>query len=74
MNTMPAKRPWSLSFSYGRALQSSCLKAWLGKDENREKAQAALVERCRANSDAQLGRYSGGSGDTSSLFQENYKY
>lgn len=22
------KRPWSLSFSYGRALQSSTLKAW----------------------------------------------
>lgn len=24
----PRKRPWNLSFSYGRALQSSCLKAW----------------------------------------------
>ena len=28
------QRPWSLSFSYGRALQQSCLKAWLGKPEN----------------------------------------
>lgn len=27
-------KPWSLSFSYGRALQSSCLKAWMGKPEN----------------------------------------
>lgn len=27
-------RPWSLTFSYGRALQSSVLKAWLGKPEN----------------------------------------
>ena len=26
----PAKKPWALSFSYGRALQQSCLKAWLG--------------------------------------------
>ena len=22
------QRPWALSFSYGRALQTSCLKAW----------------------------------------------
>lgn len=28
------RRPWALSFSYGRALQHSCLKAWQGKDEN----------------------------------------
>jgi len=27
-------KPWSLTFSYGRALQSSCLKAWQGKAEN----------------------------------------
>jgi fructose-bisphosphate aldolase class I len=32
-------KPWSLSFSYGRALQSSCLKAWLGKEENTKAAQ-----------------------------------
>jgi fructose-bisphosphate aldolase class 1 len=23
-------RPWSLTFSYGRALQQSCLAAWQG--------------------------------------------
>lgn len=35
MNKLDAKlRPWSLTFSYGRALQSSTLKAWSGKDEN----------------------------------------
>lgn len=35
MNLLDAKlRPWSLTFSYGRALQSSCLKAWSGKPEN----------------------------------------
>ena len=29
MNKLDAKlRPWALTFSYGRALQSSCLKAW----------------------------------------------
>ena len=35
MNKIDAKlRPWSLSFSYGRALQSSTLKAWKGADAN----------------------------------------
>jgi len=27
-------KPWSLSFSFGRALQSSCQKTWSGKEEN----------------------------------------
>ena len=27
MNALDAKKPWSLTFSYGRALQASCLKA-----------------------------------------------
>jgi len=27
-------RPWALTFSYGRALQQSVLKAWCGKAEN----------------------------------------
>lgn len=27
-----APKPWTLSFSFGRALQASCLKAWAGKD------------------------------------------
>lgn len=27
-------RPWALTFSFGRALQSSTLKAWSGKPEN----------------------------------------
>lgn len=28
------RRPWFLSFSFGRALQNSAIKAWAGKDEN----------------------------------------
>jgi fructose-bisphosphate aldolase class I len=31
--------PWVVSFSYGRALQDSCLKNWSGKKENIKKAQ-----------------------------------
>jgi fructose-bisphosphate aldolase, class I len=31
MNALEGKKPWNLSFSYGRALQASCLRAWMGK-------------------------------------------
>lgn len=55
MNKLPAVRPWLLSFSYGRALQASCLKAWSGNPNNVAAAQKALVERFEANSKASLG-------------------
>jgi fructose-bisphosphate aldolase, class I len=51
--------PWSLTFSYGRALQSSTLKAWAGKPENVDAAQDILVKLAKANSEAQLGQYKG---------------
>jgi len=35
--------PWSLSFSYGRALQRSALKVWAGDAANAEAAQAAFA-------------------------------
>ena len=50
------KNPWTLSFSYGRALQTSCLKAWLGNESNVAAAQAALLRVSEANSKASLGR------------------
>lgn len=50
-------QPWTLSFSYGRALQQDCLKAWAGKSANIEKAQAALLNRARLNSLACFGEY-----------------
>jgi len=43
--------PWRISFSFGRALQASSLRAWGGRHENAEAAQLALLERARANSD-----------------------
>ena len=46
-----------LTFSYSRALQSSCIKAWGGKDENYEKAQSLLLARAQANSEASMGKY-----------------
>lgn len=39
------KRPWALTFSFGRALQASVLDAWQGKPENIPKAQAELLKR-----------------------------
>jgi fructose-bisphosphate aldolase, class I len=36
--------PWVVSFSYGRALQSSCLKTWKGDKNNVEEAQKVYLE------------------------------
>ncbi len=52
--------PWPLSFSYGRALQAACLKAWRGSAANVPAAQAALAHRARMNGLASLGKYSAG--------------
>jgi len=70
------KKPWNLSFSYGRALQASTLKAWSGKKENVAQAQQALLVRAKANSEATLGTYAGSNdeGAKESLFVSNYVY
>jgi len=76
MNALQTKKPWALSFSYGRALQASVLKAWQGKPENKGAAQAALMARAKANGEAALGKYAGskdGSGKES-LFVKGYVY
>lgn len=70
------KRPWSLSFSYGRALQNTCVKTWTGKDENLAKAQEALIKRAQSHSEATFGKFAGskdGAGQES-LFVADYKY
>ena len=50
-------KPWALTFSYGRALQASALKAWAGQPGNVAAAQAVLTRRCVANGAAALGAY-----------------
>uniref|UniRef100_A0A6T8UGD7 Fructose-bisphosphate aldolase n=1 Tax=Pyrodinium bahamense TaxID=73915 RepID=A0A6T8UGD7_9DINO len=55
------KMPWHLSFSYGKALQKTCIVTWLGKEENKEAAQKALKARANANFDAVMGKYEPGS-------------
>lgn len=77
MNNVDRKGPWSLSFSYGRALQQSCLKTWMGKAESVGAAQQALLARARANSLANLGKYTKGSEpslDALGTFEKGYKY
>lgn len=50
--------PWTIGFSFGRALQNEALKAWNGSPANVADAQAALLHRARCNSLALQGRYS----------------
>ncbi len=57
MNANSPDAPWLLSFSFGRALQQPVLQRWLGKPENIEPAQEALLKRARLNSLAQKGQY-----------------
>lgn len=76
MNALQTTIPWKLSFSYGRALQASVLKAWGGNPANKKAAQDALMVRAKANGEAQLGKYQG-SNDASAkenLFVKGYVY
>jgi len=59
INQVQMKKPWALSFSYGRALQGSVLKAWQGKDDGIPAAQKTYLQRARANGLATLGKYEG---------------
>lgn len=69
------KKPWNLSFSYGRALQHSCIKTWGGDANNVKKAQDVFIEKARSNSQATLGKYEGSSDSSSeSLHVKNYVY
>merc|ERR1712066_481958 len=61
MNKMFPSLPWHLSFSYGKALQKTAIVTWMGKAENKAAAQAALVARAKANSEATKGTYVAGS-------------
>lgn len=77
INSVPGKKPWSLTFSYGRALQQSVLQAWKGQDANVADAQAVLLARAKANGMANLGKYTGGCGGdaaTASTFVKGYVY
>lgn len=58
MNKLYPNLPWTLSFSYGRALQAPSLEMWKGKPENIKSAQEVLLKRCKLNGLAARGKYS----------------
>lgn len=77
LNKYPGKKPWALTFSYGRALQASALKAWGGKNDAIKAGQEEFLKRAKANSEASLGKYGGGvsgaaAGET--LFIKDHAY
>lgn len=60
INKFNGKKPWPLTFSYGRALQASVLRAWGGKPENVAAGQNELLKRAKANALACQGKYEAG--------------
>jgi fructose-bisphosphate aldolase class I len=56
MNRM-GPHPWTLTFSYGRALQDDALRTWAGESSNRAAAQEVLLLRTKCNGEAALGNY-----------------
>ncbi|CAD5121224.1 DgyrCDS9758 [Dimorphilus gyrociliatus] len=77
INKFEGKKPWALTFSYGRALQASVLKAWKGSKDNVGKGQDELLKRARANGQAALGKYDGkieSAAAGASLFVSNHAY
>ncbi|XP_078598374.1 fructose-bisphosphate aldolase, non-muscle type-like [Branchiostoma floridae x Branchiostoma japonicum] len=77
INQFQGKKPWKLTFSYGRALQASALKAWAGKGDQIKAGQAAFLGRAKANGLACVAKYEAGAGDSAaseSLFVADHKY
>ena len=52
-----ADLPWTMSFSYGRALQEPAQHAWAGELANRSAAHQAMARSARLNGSAALGSY-----------------
>jgi len=52
-----SRLPWTLSFSYARAIQQPALDIWKGVDANVPAAQRALVHRASLNRAACRGEY-----------------
>ncbi len=50
--------PWSVTFSYARALQGPAMDTWKGEEANVGQAQEVLAHRARCNGAASTGDYS----------------
>ncbi|KAK2847455.1 hypothetical protein Q5P01_010454 [Channa striata] len=60
INNCPLAKPWILTFSFGRALQASALRAWRGHKENEKAATEQFIKRAEVNSLACQGKYTSG--------------
>lgn len=49
-NNCPLVKPWSLTFSFGRALQASALKTWRGLKDNESAATEEFIKRAEVRS------------------------
>jgi fructose-bisphosphate aldolase class I len=57
INKLDLSKPWSISFSYGRALQDPAIEAWRGKQQNLKAGQQAFYHRAKCNCAAAVGKY-----------------
>jgi fructose-bisphosphate aldolase, class I len=58
-------------------VQNTVLKTWQGSDANRTAAQESLLRRAKANSEAQLGKYTPEGEDASAaqgMYEKGYTY
>jgi len=76
INQYSGKKPWSLTFSFGRALQASALKAWSGKADQVKAGQVEFLKRAAAIGAAATGKFTGGASVAGgeSLFVANHPY
>jgi fructose-bisphosphate aldolase class I len=74
INKLPAAKPWRLTFSYGRALQSTVLDTWRGLPGNLVHAQFELLKRAQANGLASNGKYVDEDTSGTSLHEKDYVY
>ncbi|VDD77329.1 unnamed protein product [Mesocestoides corti] len=59
MNRSDTRKPWALTFSFGRSMMNSVLKIWNAKDSNVPFAQKELLRLCKASSEAATGNFCG---------------
>lgn len=57
INQLDGPKPWTLSFSYGRALQDEALEVWRGRRDNVPAGQKVFYHRARCDSAAAQGGY-----------------
>lgn len=72
INNHPGKKPWKLTFSYGRALQASALKAWAGKSDQIAAGQQEFLKRAKANGLASEGKYEAGAIQSLASVKSNF--